>query len=325
MICWGAWGSTTKMTGKWRFELFYIDFVIGLLLCAVACSLTLGMFASDITFYDNLTIVRKLQMGFAGLSGLVFALAGILFLGTISITGMSIAFSLSFGVAIAVNVIWNSIEKPGASPVLVFAGAVVAAAAAGLAVLAYLLAHAHSRSLQPAPLPGKRIAPFPPAAIGISVGAAAGLLFGALFPLLNRAKQGEIEMGPHAVGFVFAIGVILSSPVLVLYFLNLPLRGPAISITAYFSGTASQHLLGILGGVVWYAGTISFLVAQTATDKAIVDPKLIQALGQCGAVLATLSGLLLWKDLAKFPSKATLHVFISVLLTLAAILLIYLS
>ena len=49
-------------------------------------------------------------------------------------------------------------------------------------------------------------------------------------------------MGPHAVGFVFAIGVILSSPVLVLYFLNLPLRGPAISITAYFSGTASQHL-----------------------------------------------------------------------------------
>ena len=35
MICWGSWANTQKATGSWRFELFYWDYVWGILLCAM--------------------------------------------------------------------------------------------------------------------------------------------------------------------------------------------------------------------------------------------------------------------------------------------------
>ena len=33
MLCWGSWGNTQKFAGKtWRYELFYWDYVIGMVL-----------------------------------------------------------------------------------------------------------------------------------------------------------------------------------------------------------------------------------------------------------------------------------------------------
>ena len=31
MICWGSWANTFKLSGKWRFELFYYDYALGVL------------------------------------------------------------------------------------------------------------------------------------------------------------------------------------------------------------------------------------------------------------------------------------------------------
>ena len=36
MLCWGSWANTQKLAGKtWRFELYYWDYVIGVLLAAL--------------------------------------------------------------------------------------------------------------------------------------------------------------------------------------------------------------------------------------------------------------------------------------------------
>lgn len=33
MLCWGSWGNTQKLAAKtWRYELFYWDYVIGMVL-----------------------------------------------------------------------------------------------------------------------------------------------------------------------------------------------------------------------------------------------------------------------------------------------------
>ena len=33
MLCWGSWGNTQKLAAKtWRYELFYWDYVIGIVL-----------------------------------------------------------------------------------------------------------------------------------------------------------------------------------------------------------------------------------------------------------------------------------------------------
>ena len=43
MLCWGSWANTQKLAaGSWRFELFYWDYVIGILLLALLFAFTLG-------------------------------------------------------------------------------------------------------------------------------------------------------------------------------------------------------------------------------------------------------------------------------------------
>src|SRR5947209_14777088 len=43
MLCWGSWANTQKLAAKdWRFELFYWDYSIGVLLLALVFALSLG-------------------------------------------------------------------------------------------------------------------------------------------------------------------------------------------------------------------------------------------------------------------------------------------
>ena len=43
MLCWGSWGNTQKLAAKtWRYELFYWDYVIGIVLLSLIVGFTLG-------------------------------------------------------------------------------------------------------------------------------------------------------------------------------------------------------------------------------------------------------------------------------------------
>lgn len=45
MICWGSWANTQKLAeGNWRFELFYWDYVLGILFVSLLLALTMGSF-----------------------------------------------------------------------------------------------------------------------------------------------------------------------------------------------------------------------------------------------------------------------------------------
>ena len=48
MLCWGSWANTLKLAGKtWRFELFYWDYVLGILLFSIISALTLGSVGNE--------------------------------------------------------------------------------------------------------------------------------------------------------------------------------------------------------------------------------------------------------------------------------------
>ena len=41
MLCWGSWGNTQKLAAKsWRYELFYWDYVIGMVLFSLLLAFT---------------------------------------------------------------------------------------------------------------------------------------------------------------------------------------------------------------------------------------------------------------------------------------------
>ena len=42
MIAWGSWANALKLCKGWRFELFYWDYVWGILLIALILGFTLG-------------------------------------------------------------------------------------------------------------------------------------------------------------------------------------------------------------------------------------------------------------------------------------------
>ena len=43
MLCWGSWANTQKLaSGKWSFQHFYWDYVIGILIFSVIMAFTLG-------------------------------------------------------------------------------------------------------------------------------------------------------------------------------------------------------------------------------------------------------------------------------------------
>lgn len=48
MLCWGSWGNTQKLASRtWRYEFFYWDYVIGVLLFSVISAFTLGSIGSE--------------------------------------------------------------------------------------------------------------------------------------------------------------------------------------------------------------------------------------------------------------------------------------
>src|ERR1700726_3808556 len=122
MICWGSWANTFKLSGKWRFELFYYDYSLGVLLAAIVAAYTFGSMGADLSFSDNLLIALRRNMAYAGAAGVVFNLANMLLVAAISVAGMAVAFPIGIGLALVIGVVWNHLLNPQGSPILLFGG-----------------------------------------------------------------------------------------------------------------------------------------------------------------------------------------------------------
>ena len=98
MLCLGSWANAQKLSGKWRFELFYYDYSFGVMVCAVLAAFTLGSLDSqELTFQDNFLIASRHSMAYAAGAGAVFNLGNMLLLGAMQVSGMMVAFLIAFG------------------------------------------------------------------------------------------------------------------------------------------------------------------------------------------------------------------------------------
>ena len=94
MLCWGSWANTQKLAGaSWRFELFYWDYTIGILLFTLLFAVTLGSFGNaGRSFINDLQQAGTDNILSAFIGGVVFNLANILLVAAIAIAGMAVAF-----------------------------------------------------------------------------------------------------------------------------------------------------------------------------------------------------------------------------------------
>jgi glucose uptake protein len=303
MLCWGSWANTLKLSGKWRFELFYFDYAFGVLLASVIAAYTFGTFGYDgFLFMDDLMRAgkRNMVLGFAG--GVVFNLANMLLVAAISVAGLAVAFPVGIGLALVIGVIWNYILNPQGNPTFLFLGA-------GLVVLAIIVDAFAYRSLEFQRAEERIKAGLsrtlrPKVSMkGILLSLISGVLMGSFYPLVEMGKSGDTGLGPYAIAFVFALGVFFSTFVFNLYFMNLPVQGEPVEMLDYFRGTAKQHLLGITGGLIWCDGTVANFVATSAPQEIQVGPAVSYAIGQGATAVSALWGLLVWKEFAGADAK----------------------
>ena len=305
MLCWGSWANTFKLSRKWRFELFYFDYAIGVVIAAVVAAFTFGSMGENLSFLDNLSITGKRQIAMAFVAGGIFNLANMLLVAAISLSGMAVAFPVGIGLALVIGVVWNYILRPAGNPILLFSGALLVVLAILVDALAY---RTHGATA------GTGTKSF--SVKGLILSLVSGVLMGSFYPLVAMSTEGEIGLGPYTVGVIFSIGVLLSTFVFNLYFMNLPVQGEPVPLMAYFRGTVRNHALGLLGGIVWCAGAIMNFAAAAAPPEVNVGPAISYALGQGATMISALWGLLVWKEFR--GATARVRMLLTIMLVLFA-------
>jgi len=321
MVCWGCWANVFKLAGKWRFELFYYDFSLGVLLAAIVGAYTFGSMGNELSFSDNLLIAMKRNMAWALAAGVIFNLANMLLVAAISVAGMTVAFPIGIGLALVVGAIWNYFLNPQGTPILLFAGVALVLGAIVLDAIAYATHGKRSKATGSA---GKAKTQSGPNRLkGIFLSLASGVLLASSYQLVEMGKGAGMEnagLGPYAMLFLFALGVFFSTFVFNLYFLNLPVEGEPLSMFSYFQGTFRQHALGIAGGMIWCVGAIANFVASGAPKAAQITPAMSSAVGPGAAVLSALWGLLVWREFAGASGKARLLLGLMLILFVAGLI-----
>lgn len=120
MLCWGSWGNTQKLAGKtWRYELFYWDYVIGMVLFAILLGFTMGSIGTEgRPFLEDLAQAEWGGIGSVVLGGVIFNASNILLSASVSLAGLSVAFPLGVGLALVLGVIVNYVGAPKGDPVV---------------------------------------------------------------------------------------------------------------------------------------------------------------------------------------------------------------
>jgi glucose uptake protein len=305
MICWGSWANTFKLAKGWRFELYYFDYSFGVFIAALVAAFTFGSLGDGLTFMDNLSVAGKRHMAYAFIAGGIFNLANLLLVAAIALTGLSVAFPVGIGLAMVIGVIWNVILAPVGNPLLLFGGAAVVVVAILVDALAY---RAHGKTS------GAMVQGF--SVKGLIIALISGVLMGSFYPLVQMSMHPEFGLGPYAVGPLFALGVLLSTPVFNIYFMNLPVQGEPVPFADYFRGSSRTHMLGLAGGAIWCTGAITNFVAASAPEAG-VGPAVSYALGQGATLISALWGLLVWKEFA--GAKGPVRTLLTVMLLLFAV------
>jgi glucose uptake protein len=279
MICWGSWANTMKLTAGYAFQLFYWDYIIGIILGSLLWGLTLGSLGGGLSFISNIQHTDSRHILFALAGGAVFNVANLLLVAAIDIAGLAVAFPVGIGLALVVGVLLNYLIAPQGNPALIFSGMALVILAIILDALAYRRRETEKRELS---------------ARGIWISIGCGILMGVFYPLVTKAITGESALGPYSVAFFFALGTALCAIPFNYFLMKKPLTAAVpVNMSQYAKATSAWHFWGVVGGVIWCTGAVFNFVASHAQ---IVGPAISYAIGQGATMISAVWGVFVWKE-----------------------------
>jgi len=311
MLCWGSWANTQKLAQKsWRFELFYWDYVLGILLMSLIFSFSLGS-AGELGrgFIDDISQAQLSNIGNALLGGIVFNAANILIVAAISIAGMAVAFPVGIGIALVLGVIVNYFASPQGNAAWLFTGVALITLAIVIDALAY-----RKKASQSHKVPTK----------GIVLSVVGGVLMALFYRFVASSMVTNFEqpqpglLTPYTAVFFFSVGILLSNFIFNTILMKKPFEGVPVSYKHYFAGNLKEHMTGILGGMIWCIGMTFSIIAAGKAGFAIS-----YGLGQGATLVAALWGVFIWKEFKGMKGTTGLLASMFVLFFVGIGMLIY--
>lgn len=312
MLCWGSWANTQKLSGKaWPFQLFYWDYVLGILLTTLVLAFSLGSFGTvGRSFLVDLTQAEWCHIGSAFWSGVIFNFANLLLVIAINLSGMAIAFPIGIGIALVQGVLLNYLMKPDGNPLLIFGGVALVVVAILMDAVAYKkISSSDEKS----------------ATKGIIISLLAGLSMGLFYKYIAQSMASDFlvpesgKLTPYTALVIFAVGIVISNFVLNTINMYKPISGTPVTYNDYFKlGTPKLHLIGMFGGLIWGTGMAFNIIAS-----AVASPAIAYGLGQGATMIAALWGVFVWKEFkngSRGTNRLLVFMFLSFILGLGLLI-----
>lgn len=311
MLCWGSWANTQKLaTKEWRFQLFYWDYSIGVLVLTLILALTMGSMGSmGRGFIADIQQADSASIGWAMLGGVVFNLANILLVVAIDIAGMAVAFPIGIGLALVLGVVYNYLPAPEEykAPIL-FMGVACIAVAIVVNALAYRKLSTDQKATT----------------FGVVISVLCGIIMSLFFFLVTMAIAGNMntpeagKLTPYTALVFFSISLFLSNFVFNTIAMKWTVSGEKVAVGDYFTkGNPRLHLVGILGGIIWGVGMSLSMIAGTKAGFAIS-----YGLGQGATLVAAFWGVFIWKEFKAAPKGTNLFLTLMFLFYIVGLILI---
>jgi len=310
MLCWGSWGNTQKLAGKtWRFELFYWDYVLGIVIFSLLLGFTLGNHGENgRSFITDISQAESGNIFNAMIGGVIFNASNILLVAAMAIAGMAVAFPVGVGIALALGVVINYIFAPKGEPVVLFAGVALIVAAILIDAIAY---KKHSASMQKV------------SRKGIILSVSAGVLMALFYRFVASSMATDFvnpepgRLTPYSAVFFFGMGVLVSNFIFNYMIMKTPFEGKPLKINDYFKGSLLTHLTGIFGGIIWNIGMAMSIIASGKAGFAIS-----YGLGQGATLVAALWGVFIWKEFSGASKQVNTLILLMFLAYLAGLALL---
>ncbi len=294
MICWGSWQNTQNLIGKnWRFEHYYWDFSIGIVLFALLMAFTFGSIGEEgRSFLPDIIQADPKNLLSAALGGVIWNMGTLLLVAAISVAGMSVAFPIGGGIGWTLGILINYIGRPEGNPLLLFTGTAFIIIAILLSMQSYRKLAQHQQK---------------PTLKGLLLSFTAGLCIAFFYRFVAQSLATDFtpeeagKISSYTAVVFFSLGALLCTVIFNPFFMARPVQGEPVKMDAWFKASPGTHLLGMLGGAIWCLGnSVSFMSVGAAS------PAISYGLSNSAPVVAAIWGIFVWKEFKDAPKGTNL-------------------